>query len=249
MAARWLLPRAGRLTWNYFERGVSAEQKSDQTPVTIADREAEELLRSHIHEQFPDDGFLGEEFGQEPGTSGYQWIIDPIDATANFVRGVPIFANLVGLEYQGEMVAGFVYFPVRGQLYHAVRGGGAFRDDIPLRVANTARLEDAYLVYSSLRYHAKAGTTEAFLKLESRFPRSRGLGDFYGYLLVAEGSVDVMAEPILSPWDIAAVKPIVEEAGGVFSDWFGAPTIYGKGAITANPTLHRLVLQCIHGTT
>lgn len=243
--ARWLILQAGRLTWNYFERGVSAEFKDDQTPVTVADRQAEELLRGLIAKEFPGDGFLGEEFGEERSESGFRWIIDPIDATKNFVRGIPIYANLVGLEHEGALVAGLCYVPALQLLYHAVAGRGAFRNDEPIKASSVTKLGDAMLTYSSIDWFDKTNTTDFFLDVVRRVSRTRGFGDFYGMLLVAQGSVEAMLEPEISPWDIAALKPIVEEAGGVFTDWHGNDTIYGEGCIVANPAIHRALFDLL----
>ncbi|HVJ83611.1 MAG TPA: inositol monophosphatase family protein [Planctomycetia bacterium] len=242
--ARVATRRAGDLTWELFHRGVETDLKADRTPVTIADKQAEELLREAIRKAFPGDGFLGEEYGEEPSSTGYRWIIDPIDATANFVRGIPIFGTLVGLEHEGRMVAGFVHHPGLGNFYHAVKGGGAFKNDRPIRVSTVERYDDALLIYSSLRFFDKAGTTPQFLQFEKRFPRTRGFGDFFGFLLIAEGAAEIMIDPVTSPWDVAALQPIVEEAGGVFMDWSGKPTSFGDGSVAANPAFAREFLSC-----
>jgi histidinol-phosphatase len=242
--ARSATVRAGDLTWELFHRGVETDFKADRTPVTIADKQAEELLREAIRKEFPGDGFLGEEYGEEPSSTGFRWIIDPIDATANFVRGIPIFGTLVGLEHEGKIVAGFVHHPGFGNFYHAVKGGGAFKNGRPIQVSKTERYEDAQLIYSSLRFFDKARVTPQFLDFERRFPRSRGFGDFFGFLLIAEGAAEIMIDPVTSPWDVAALQPIVEEAGGIFMDWTGKPTSFGEGAVAANPVFAREFLSC-----
>jgi histidinol-phosphatase len=246
IAAREAARRAGAVTWRYFLTRTPARHKADQTPVTDADTNAESILRESLLRQFPDDGFLGEEFGECAGASGFRWIVDPLDATKNFVRGIPLFATLVGLEASGQMAAGFVYVPVFDHLYHAVRGQGAYRNDQSIRVSAVERLDHAMLVYSSISWFDQTGTDREFLRLARSVARTRGFGDFYGYLLVAEGSADVMLEPAIAPWDIAALKPIVEEAGGRFTDWHGGDTIFGQGAVAANPRLHQLVMSCLH---
>ncbi|MFO0948154.1 MAG: inositol monophosphatase family protein [Planctomycetota bacterium] len=243
LVARWAILRAGRLTLDYFEQGVTAETKADATPVTIADRQAEELLRDAFRKHFPKDGFLGEEYGEEKGTSGYKWIIDPIDATKNFVRGIPIFANLVGLEFEGKMVAGFANIPAQSRLYHAVVGGGAFCNDRPIRVSSIQELEGSQIIYSSVDWFERAGTTGFFLDVVRTADRTRGFGDYYGFTLVAEGAAEAMLEPAINPWDIACFQPIIEEAGGVFTDWEGNPTVYGCGALVANPAIHAQLLD------
>jgi histidinol-phosphatase len=245
LSARYATIRAGALTWDLFHKNIGMELKEDRTPVTIADQQAEEMLRNALRKEFPGDGFLGEEFGDETSTTGFRWIIDPIDATANFVRGIPHFGTLVGLEHQGKMVAGFVYYPVHRQLFHAVKGHGAFRNDTPIKVSTIDKYEDAQVIYSSLRFTDKAGVTPQFMAFERKFPRSRGFGDFWGFLLIAEGCAEIMIDASVSPWDVAALQPIVEEAGGVFTDWHGQPTIYGQGAIAANPAFHKKFLETV----
>lgn len=245
-AARISTQVAARLTLEYFQHGVEVDLKADETPVTIADREAEDLLRSRFRKEFPGDGFLGEEFGDEPSSTGFRWIIDPIDGTKNFVRGVPIFATLVGLEHDGRMVAGFAAVPSLGKLYHAVAGQGSYCDDKRLSVSNVKSLKDSLMVYTSVDWFDKTGTTDAFLDLVRTVERSRGFGDFFGFLLVAEGAAEFVLEPQIAPWDIAALKPIVEEAGGVFTDWHGKDTVYGQGAIAGNPAVHAAVMKRLH---
>jgi histidinol-phosphatase len=246
LSARWAAIRAGALVWDYFTKGVSTEFKDDRTPVTIADKNAEELIRTLITKNHPGDGFLGEEHGEEPSRTGFRWIIDPIDATANFVRGIPLFGVLIGLELEGDLVAGCVQHPCFNKLYHAVKGQGAFCNDRAIKVSDVTNYEEGQLFYSSLRFADKAGVTSPFLDLEKRFSRTRGFGDYFGFLLIAEGCGEIMVDPMVSPWDVAALKPIIEEAGGVFTDWTGKPTIYGQGAVAANPTFHREFMKIVH---
>jgi histidinol-phosphatase len=246
MTARWAALRAGALVWDYFTKGVACDFKEDRTPVTIADKNAEELIRDHITKNHAGDGFLGEEHGEEPSRTGFRWIIDPIDATANFVRGIPLFGVLVGLEFEGELVAGVVHHPCFQKLYSAVQGRGAFCNDRPIRVSDVTAYAEGQFFYSSLRFVEKAGVTAEFLQLEKRFPRSRGFGDYFGFLLIAEGCGEIMVDPMVAPWDVAALKPIIEEAGGVFTDWMGVPTIYGQGAVAANRHFHREFMKAVH---
>lgn len=242
-AARWAAIEAGRLTWDYFQQGISHEYKQDSTPVTIADREAEELLRNAFQTQFPGDGFLGEEYGEQAGTTGFRWIIDPIDATKNFVRGIPLYANLVGLEYEGRVVAGVANIPCMNQLYYASLGHGAFCNGRRIQVSSVEQLSEAQVIYSSIDWFDRTNTTPFFLEVARESARTRGFGDFYGFLLIAQGSAELMLEPEISPWDIAALKPIVEEAGGVFTDWTGADTIYGKGCVAGTPAIHAEIMR------
>ena len=240
---------AGDLARVYYDSTFDIERKADDSPVTIADKQAEQLIRATVAKHFPKDGFLGEEFGDQAGESGFRWVIDPIDGTRSFVRHIPIWATLVGLEYKGEQIGGVAYIPVFGQLYRALRGDGAFRNDRRIRVSQTAALADALMCYSSLRWFQKAGREQTFLDLVSKTQRQRGFGDFYGFVLVAEGAADVMLEHGVNPWDIAATKAIIEEAGGTFTDWSGTPTIDTPDVLASNGKLHAETLAILKGAS
>jgi histidinol-phosphatase len=239
--------QAGQLALRYFDRDLTVEWKPDQSPVTVADREAESLLRTALLGAFPDDGFLGEEHGERPGTSGFRWVIDPIDGTRSFVRGIPIWATLVGLEYRGEQIAGVVEVPALGHNYRALRGDGAFRGDRRLHVSDVATLGDAHLFYSSLSWFVRAGKEAEFLDLAARTQRQRGFGNFYGFVLVAQGSGELMVEHGVHVWDVAAIKPLVEEAGGRFSDWDGRPDVHRPDVLVSNGRLHDTALRILAG--
>ncbi len=230
--------QAGQLALRYFDSSLTVEWKSDSSPVTIADREAEQLLRRTLHSVFANDGFLGEEFGDTPGTSGFRWIIDPIDGTRSFVRGIPLWGTLVGLEYKGEQIAGIAEAPALRHTYRALRGDGAYRDERRIRVSDVNDLSQALLFYSSLSWFIKAGHQETFHELVRRTDRTRGFGDFYGFVLVAEGAGELMVEHGVHAWDVAALKPIVEEAGGRFSDWSGGTSIHRPDVMVSNGKLH-----------
>ncbi|HJZ54779.1 MAG TPA: histidinol-phosphatase [Gemmataceae bacterium] len=236
---------AGDLARAYYETTFDIERKADDSPVTIADKQAEELIRKTLAKHFPDDGFLGEEFGDQPGSSGFRWVIDPIDGTKSFIRHIPIWATLVGLEYKGEQIGGVAYIPVFGQVYRALRGDGAFMNDRRIRVSEVAQLSDALLCYSSIAWFQKVGRERTFLDLAARTQRQRGFGDFYGFVLVAEGAVDLMLEHGVNPWDVAATKAIVEEAGGAFTDWSGTPTIHTPDVLASNGKLHAQTLELL----
>jgi histidinol-phosphatase len=237
--------QAGALALRYFDGDFTVEWKQDLSPVTIADREAEALLRARLLGHFPGDGFLGEESGDTAGSSGFRWIIDPIDATRNFVRGIPIWGTLVGLEYQGEQIAGVVEVPALGTVFRALRGDGAYRDNRRIRVSNVGSLGEATLFHTSMLWFVRAGCAEVFQELAGRVQTERGYGDFYGHMLVAQGSGELMIEQGVHAWDMAALKPIVEEAGGRFSDWDDTPTIYRPDVIASNGKLHREALQIL----
>jgi histidinol-phosphatase len=239
--------RAGPLALSHFDRGIAVEWKKDESPVTLADREAERQLRSTLLEKFPHDSFLGEESGEHQGSSGFRWIIDPIDGTRSFIRNVPVWATLVGLEYKDEQIAGVAVLPAFGQTFRALRGDGAFRDDRPIHVSTITDLAESHIYYSSLAWFVKSGKHREFLDLVARTERQRGFGDFYGFVLVAQGSGELMIEHGVNPWDVAALKPIIEEAGGRFSDWDGAPTIHRTDVIASNGKLHDEALALLRG--
>jgi histidinol-phosphatase len=237
--------KAGDLARAYYETTFDVENKADDSPVTIADRQAEQLIRGLVTKHFADDGFLGEEFGDQPGGSGFRWVIDPIDGTRSFVRHIPIWGTLIGLEYRGEPVAGVAYIPVLGQVYRALRGDGAFVNDRRIHVSKTATLSDALMCYSSLNWFVKVGKESAFLELVRRTQRQRGFGDFYGFCLVAEGACDFMLDHGVHEWDVSALRPIVEEAGGTFTDWAGTPTTKTPDVVASNGPLHADVLAVL----
>jgi histidinol-phosphatase len=239
--------QAGRLALRYFDTDLAVEWKQDQSPVTVADRQAEELLRSTLLARFPRDGFLGEESGDRPGSSGFRWIIDPVDGTRSFVRGIPIWATLVGLEYRGEQIAGVAEVPALGQTFRALRGDGAYRNDRRIRVSDVAELGEAQIFYSSLSWFIKAGCRDPFLDLVARTQRQRGFGDFYGFVLVAQGSGELMVEHGCHYWDLAATKAIVVEAGGRFTDWDGNQDIGRPDVAASNGRLHQEALRILAG--
>ena len=227
---------AGRLTLRYFQQdNYAIERKADESPVTIADRSAEELLRNRIAAAFPKDGIIGEELGRSDGSSGFTWILDPIDGTKSFISGVPLYGTMVGIEHSGRSLVGFVYMPGLDEGVYASAGGGAWhfrgaQSPRPARVSQR-RLNEGLFVTSQLDSYAKRGALDAFHRLEKAAYVTRTWGDCYGYLLIATGRAELMVDPILNVWDAAAVQPIVEEAGGSFTDWQGTPTIHAGEAI------------------
>ena len=239
--------QAGQFALGYFDQGIAVEWKTDASPVTMADRGAEQLLRKSLLGKFPQDGFLGEEFGDTAGTSGFRWIIDPIDGTRSFVRGIPIWATLVGLEYKGELIAGVTYIPPWKQTFRALRGDGAFRDERRIRVSDVGSLEKAHVYYSSIAWFSKAGCDQHFLKLVSLSERQRGFGDFYGFVMIAQGSGEIMVEHGVHAWDVAALAPLVEEAGGKMTSWDGKLDIEKPDVLASNGRLHQEALRIING--
>jgi histidinol-phosphatase len=238
---------AGDLAREIYDTSFEVEWKADKSPVTVADKKAEESIRAAVAKHFPGDGFLGEEYGHEPGTTGFRWVIDPIDGTRSFVRHIPIWATLVGLEYKGEQIGGVVYAPCLGETYRALRGDGAYCNDRRIRVSAVGELSKALLCYSSIGWFRKAGREKTFLELAAKTERQRGFGDFYGFVLVASGAADVMVEHGVHAWDVAATKALVEEAGGRFTDWAGTPTIDTPDVLATNGLLHDPVRTILNG--
>lgn len=224
---------AGRLTLNYFQQdNFQVERKADRSPVTVADRQAELHLRQRIGERFPDDGIVGEEFGQSDGSSGFQWILDPIDGTKSFITGVPLYGTLVGVTREGASLVGVILIPALDECVYAAKGQGAWYQRhgaaaVPARVAQRSSLADGVFLTSQVDSFRRRGADEAYRQLEAAASITRTWGDCYGYLLVATGRADAMVDAEMSVWDAAALQPILEEAGGAFTDWNGQPTIHG----------------------
>jgi histidinol-phosphatase len=238
---------AGAVARGYFGSGVRVEWKEEggsRSPVTIADREAEEAARAVIAARFPGHGFLGEESG-ETGSRAARWILDPIDGTANFIRGIPFFGALVALEEEGVITAAAMYNPIFDEMAWALRGGGAFRKGAPIRVSAIADLAQALVVHSSAGEFVRRGVGGAggLNRLLRSVGRDRGFGDYYGYVLVAAGQAEAMLDAHAAPWDLAAPKLLVEEAGGRFTSLAGHDSIYERGAVATNGPLHAVVLE------
>ena len=242
---------AGRLTLGYFNRpDLLVERKADASPVTIADRQAEQLLRDRLSAAVPDDGILGEEFGEQPGTSGCRWILDPIDGTKSFIHGVPLYGTLVGLECEGRCPLGIIVVPALDECVYAASGSGAWyvrgdRSPQRARVSDKATLADSLFCTSETRSFDQRGAAGAYQRLNAAAGLSRTWGDCYGYLLVATGRAEVMVDPIMNVWDAAAIQPIIEEAGGTFTDWQGRPTIHSGEGLATNGRLLAEVLPLL----
>lgn len=233
----------------FRDRDLVVSTKPDLTPVTEADRTVERALRAAINRARPGHGVVGEEFADEQGTGAWRWILDPIDGTKNYVRGVPVWATCIALQHDGEGSVGVVSAPALGRRWWAARGHGAFAGlagtGQPIRVSAVADLADAQLSYDSVTSFEAYGLGERFLGLARRCWRTRGLGDFWSHVLVAEGAVDVAAEPEVSLWDVAAVQVVVEEAGGRFTDLGGTARPDGGSAVSTNGLLHDEVLAAL----
>ncbi len=242
----------GRAALPYFRRAdLRVEWKSDESPVTVADREAEAAIRAVIAEAFPADGWLGEETGTGEGSSGRRWIVDPIDGTRNFVRGIPLWAVLVACEEDGpdgsRIVAAAVGIPGLDEWYDAVVGGGARCNGAAIRVSSVARLDQALWCFETPTWFRKTGLGGVFEALVDATALQRGLADAYGHMLVASGRAEVVVEPHLAVWDVAATSLVVSEAGGRFSDLAGTPSLHAGHAVVTNGALHPAVLDLIAG--
>ncbi len=243
--ANTLADIADEISMTHFRRkDISVRTKQDGTPVTEADEGIERALRTEIAKAFPDHGVLGEEEEEAKGSSGSRWIIDPIDGTKNYSWGIPIWASLIALEVDGTVVCGVASAPALGERYAARRGGGATRNGEAIGVSAVSDLSRARIGFTSIRGFDRTPYADAFHKLVGGAAFDRGVGDFYGHMLVAAGSLDVMAEPDLKPWDLGPLIVIVEEAGGRLTDFSGRAHIYGgpAGVLTTNGRLHTSAL-------
>jgi histidinol-phosphatase len=242
----------GITTARFGAADLQVETKPDLTPVSDADRAVETALRERLAQDRPGDAIVGEEYG-ETGDSPRRWILDPIDGTKNFVRGVPVWATLLALQADGDIVVGMVSAPALGRRWWAARGAGswtAYGGGAPraCTVSKVESLDDAFLSYSSLTLWEEQHRLGGLLELCRRVWRTRALGDFWSHLLVAEGAVDISCEPEVSLWDLAALQPIVEEAGGRFSDLSGVGRADGGSVVCTNGLLHDDVLRCLAPT-
>ena len=251
--ARNIAYQAGELTLRFFysTEDLAVERKKDESPVTIADRETEQLLRRRIAEHFPDDAISGEEFPPIEGTSGFRWILDPIDGTKSFICGVPLYSTLIGLEKEGCCVGGVIALPALGELVWAGGGLGAWHETkrgVPrrCRVSECSDLAKATFLTSEVLSFDKYNRREAYDRLEKSVRLTRTWGDAYGYALVAMGRADVIVDPAMSEWDAAPLLVILEEAGGRFTDWKGNATICGNEGVATNGILHNEVLCCLN---
>ncbi|MCO6047258.1 inositol monophosphatase [Aeoliella sp. ICT_H6.2] len=254
---------AGDVTLEYFRNpNLRVERKGDDSPVTAADKGAEKLLRERIAERFGDDAIVGEEYGQTPGTSGFVWVLDPIDGTKSFIHGIPLYTTLIGVLHtsdgkveNGTTQLGVIRAPALDEVIYARRGGGAWHqrgDGEPVRAAiePDRPLAEGLLLTSevgSFRKRKSGRGMETYLALDERVRLARTWGDAYGYLMVATGRADVMIDPEMNLWDAAALQPVIEEAGGVFCDWQGTATVHSGEAIAGNAAAMREVLEITRG--
>jgi histidinol-phosphatase len=234
----------------YQSSSLAIESKRDSSPVTAADRGAEELIRKRIAKEFQGDGVLGEEFGESPSSNGCRWILDPVDGTKSFIHGVPLFGTLIGLQIGDHLVLGVCRFPALDEVVYAVQSQGTWwqignASPQRVRVSTVATLSEALFCSTTISGWERIGRYDAFERLRSAVKLTRGWGDCYGHVLVATGRADVMVDPLMNAWDAAALVPIVQEAGGHFMDWNGKPTIDSGNGVSVNAALKDPVLELL----
>jgi histidinol-phosphatase len=239
--ANHLADKADEISMRYFRGDLGLRTKKDGSPVTQADEEIESMIRSEITAAYPDHGILGEEEGETAGTAGRRWVIDPIDGTKNYSWGIRNWGTLIAHEVDGEIVCGVASAPALNERYAAARGYGATRNGDRISVSQVGDIAEARIGFTSAADHEAKGTGPGFRRLLAEAYEDRGFGDFYGHMLVAAGSLDVMVEATLKPWDMGPLIVIVEEAGGRFTSLEGDRTIYGGNSLSTNGVLHEAV--------
>ncbi len=240
--------RAGRITLGYFNTGIRPDYKPDDSPVTAADRAAEEFIRLEIEKHYPTHAILGEEFGASTAQFASQrWIIDPIDGTKSFLRGVPLYGVLIGLEIDGQIKVGAAYYPGTDEMLCAADGLGAWWNGRRARVSEVASLDRAYICYTNERNMVRQNRGAAWKRLNEAAYASRGWSDAYGYLCVATGRAEAMLDPIMNIWDCGPFPVIFKEAGGYFGSWDGREGHAHDEALACNATIKDQMLQMIAG--
>lgn len=235
---------------HYQSQTLGIESKADDSPVTVADKGAEQLIRAALAKEFPNDGILGEEFDDVASSNGYRWVLDPIDGTKPFIYGVPLFGTLIGIEFEGRMVAGVCRLPALNEVMYAVEGEGAWwqiGDGEPTRarVSEETDLSKARLMFTEPTSDIRCGRGQVLPKFLQEVRIARGWGDCYGHMLVATGRADIAVDPQMSAWDIAALIPIVREAGGSCTDWKGDENIIGGDGVSVTPALKDAVFELL----
>lgn len=243
--AKLLAQEAGAMALDYQRQGVRAELKFDESPVTAADRACEKLIVERLQVEFPEDGVLGEEGANREGRNGRRWIIDPIDGTRDFVRGIPLWAVLIGLEEEGEIVAGAAHSPRQGLMLWAARGEGAWANGSRLRVSDQSDPAQCVLSFNGFNKVGVSRFAPDLLSWVQRFWAVRSLGGAVDAMLLAQGQTDVWIEPNAAPWDLAPLKLLIEEAGGKFASFEGENTIYGGNAYACVPGLEPYVKELL----
>ncbi len=235
---------AGRITLGYYQTRLAADRKGDNTPVTIADKEAEHKLRQLIQARYPEHGIIGEEFETVTGNGRYTWVLDPIDGTKSFVSGVPLYSTLVALLEEGEPLLGVIHMPVLNEMVYALRGQGCYWNGRRTHTSPVDKLADARLLVSGLNYFGPKQAAWERLLRATYFQRT--WGDAYGYALVATGRAEIMLDPALAPWDAGPLRIIMEEAGGTFTDWQGNVLTLASEGVATNGPLFEPVLTLLN---
>lgn len=239
--------QAGAVVLRYFGAVVPGQAKADGSPVTAADREAEALLRELIGRRYPEHGILGEEYGESTPGAPVRWILDPIDGTRSFMRGVPLFGVLIGIEIDGVAAVGVAHFPALGEMVSAGLGEGATWNGRPARASAVEKLEEALVLTTDVERIDGSAWGEGWRTLAAGAAFARTWGDCYGHILVATGRAEIMVDPVLKAWDAAPFLPILLEAGGRFTDFAGTPTIHGTCGLSTNAALHEAALRVLGG--
>ncbi|MBI3492392.1 MAG: inositol monophosphatase family protein [Acidobacteria bacterium] len=225
----------GRRALSYYKTGIEVETKADQSPVTRADRESEELIRGCIAKHYPKHSIVGEELGSQVGQAAYRWIVDPIDGTKSFIHGVPLWGVLIGVEVEDQASVGVIYLAAQDEMLAAATGLGCHANGRECHVSKVQNLSEATLLASDV--YMCQERSDAYDRLAKKAKLTRTWGDAYGYALVATGRAELMLDPVMNPWDCAPMLPILREAGGHFTDWNGVPTIWGKDSFACNAAL------------
>ena len=231
---------AGRLTLGYFGRsteGLGLEHKADASPVTLADREAEAFIRRRIEARYPEHAILGEEFGEDAKTASHRWLVDPIDGTKAFVRGVPLYGVLVGLEIEGRIEVGAAYFPALNEMCAAATGLGCTLNGRTVQVSKARSLAESTVGFTDIASFATYGRAEAWGRVAAAAYDRRGWSDAYGHMLVVTGRMEAMLDPVMNAWDCGPFPVLLREAGGYFGDWSGQETVYGGEALSTTKAL------------
>jgi len=246
--ARGLASQAGGITLKYYNKGIQHDLKPDETPVTAADRETEEFIRGEIEKHYPGHAIVGEEYGEKAGEGNpFRWIVDPIDGTKSFMKGVPFYSVLIALEIEGVARLGAVAFPALDEILYAADGLGCWCNDRRMHVSEVSELKQAVFMYTSWSGFRSTNRLAAFERFHKECFFGRGWGDAYGYHMVATGRAEVMLDPVVNIWDVAPFSPIFREAGGFFGSWNGEEGhTHGEG-LACNAALKPKVLELIRG--
>jgi len=242
--ARQLAYRAGRITLSYYNKGIQHNLKSDETPVTAADRATEEFIRGEIEKTYPTHAIVGEEYGEQAGEDNpFRWIVDPIDGTKSFIKGVPFYSVLIGLEIEGVARVGAVCFPAMDEVLYAADGLGAWCNGRRVRVSEVSKMKEAVFCYTSWSGFRTKGRLDVFEAMHRDCFYGRGWGDAFGYYQVATGRAEIMLDPEIQIWDVAPFPPIFREAGGFFGSWDGEEGHAHREGMAVNAVLKSKVLK------